>query len=281
VTYHTTRSWTATLTLLLLAGCLMDQDRFDALLAETVDQDGDGFPALRFDGTDCDDEDSTIYPGADETCDAADNDCDDVVDEDAEDTLTWYVDADADGYGDVAAPAYACESLPGHADNPDDCDDDDPAATPETVWYVDADGDGWGLEGYTTQACEQPPGYADRDGDCDDGADTSFPGADEICDGADNDCDEEADEAGAIDALTWYPDDDGDDYGSDADSVRACDPPSDDWTTTPGDCDDGDGDVNPEEQEICGNGVDDDCDGTPSGCGHEGEISVTDADVKF
>jgi hypothetical protein len=48
-------------------------------------------------------------------------------------------------------------------------------------------------------------GFSGCSGDCDDDDGTSYPGADEICDGADNDCDGETDEGG-------FPDTDGDNF---------------------------------------------------------------------
>ncbi|MFH1463092.1 MAG: lamin tail domain-containing protein [Pseudomonadota bacterium] len=45
------------------------------------------------------------------------------------------------------------------------------------------------------------------------------------------------------------------------------------------DCDDTSATVHPGAVEICDNGLDDDCDGTASGCGVAGSYSVTDADV--
>ena len=96
-------------------------DETDAIDAITwyVDFDGDGFgrsdetlvgcsaPAYFADAAgDCDDDDELVYPGADEWCNDADDDCDGEIDEaGAVDGSTWYADADGDGYGspDVTA----------------------------------------------------------------------------------------------------------------------------------------------------------------------------------
>jgi hypothetical protein len=46
-----------------------------------TDADKDGYKAASCGGTDCNDQDAAIYPGAAETCDQKDNDCDGGVDE--------------------------------------------------------------------------------------------------------------------------------------------------------------------------------------------------------
>ena len=62
-----------------------------------VDGDGDGFAA----DVDCNDIDPTVNPDAEERCDGIDNNCDGLTDTDASDRTVWYIDRDADGYGDV------------------------------------------------------------------------------------------------------------------------------------------------------------------------------------
>ncbi len=47
----------------------------------TGDADGDGVDSIDAGGTDCDDNDNTVFPGAVEVCDEADNNCNDLVDD--------------------------------------------------------------------------------------------------------------------------------------------------------------------------------------------------------
>jgi len=74
---------------------------------------------------DCDDSDATTYPGATETCDGVDNDCDLVVDEDAVDMGTWYQDADGDGVGNSEVSTQSCDQPEGYVSVSGDCDDND------------------------------------------------------------------------------------------------------------------------------------------------------------
>lgn len=63
-----------------------------------VDEDGDGFgQGVACMGSDCDDDDETVNPGATELCDGADNDCDDTVDEPPTDCATGRCTNDGDG----------------------------------------------------------------------------------------------------------------------------------------------------------------------------------------
>lgn len=77
--------------------------------------------------------------------------------------------------------------------------------------------------------------------DCEDGVGAAHPGGTEICDGYDDDCD-----------GTLPPDE----VDGDGDGVILC----------AGDCDDADAQVAPGLPEVCGNGLDDDCQGGDEAC---------------
>jgi hypothetical protein len=121
-----------------------------------LDADGDGSPV----GADCDDADTRRYPGAEETCDEIDNDCDGLVDEDL--TRTAYVDADRDGHG-AGDAVQVCRLDPGYAATADDCDDATattyPGASDDDGDGTDNDCDGETDEDY--DACAAPYGWAE------------------------------------------------------------------------------------------------------------------------
>jgi len=209
------------------------------------DRDGDGFGATASDpvqscgppagadhgwvedASDCDDRNATVHPEAPERCGPEDDDCDGVLDEDDPD---W-----------------------------------DPSSG--AVFYVDADGDGYGGAS-TTHACELRANLSTSGGDCDDAHYYRNPGQQEVCSGADEDCDgliddDDPDIDVSGEARRW-PDLDGDRQG-DADSPpeRRCDS----WweahgpaVTNDDDCDDSNPAIRAGAPEVCGNGIDDDCD---------------------
>jgi len=259
-----------------------DNDGYGGALSTDACVQPSGYVAV--DG-DCDDGDTAVFPGADEYCNGMDDDCDGDIDEDdAVDADTWYADADGDSYGDADSTSTACSQPSGYVGDDTDCDDADAAINPAATelcngvdddcdgtvdeddaadaatWYMDADADGYGDAGTTTTACSQPSGYAADDSDCDDADAAVNPGADELCNGIDDDCDGDVDEDDAIDADTWYADDDGDSYGDASSTTTACSQPSG-YVADDTDCDDHNNTVSPAGTETC-NGVDDDCDGT-------------------
>jgi hypothetical protein len=62
-------------------------------------------------------------------------------------------------------------------------------------------------------------------------------------------------------AQTFYYDNDGDSYGTSAETALSCNAPPG-FSSESTDCDDNDAMVNPGMTDICSNGIDDDCDGT-------------------
>ena len=120
--------------------------------------------------------------------------------------------------------------------------------------------DGFGDESAGTDTCTPEEGWVQIGRDCDDTEPAAFPGAVEICDYVDNDCDGSIDEAGAAGAETWYPDGDGDGFGSDGVAIESCLPP-DGYGIGNEDCDDDDPEVYPDAEEECTELIDRDCDG--------------------
>ena len=238
-----------------------------------TDDDGDGYTG----DDDCDETDPAANAGATEVCNGVDDDCDGQIDEGL--GSEWFVDADADGFGDPATRTEACSAPEGAVDNGEDCDDTDADVFPgaeeicdevdndcdvevdegvTTDFYRDADADGFGDPASVTAACEEPADHvvAERATDCDDTDADRFPGNPEVCDEVDNDCDDTVDEGvGEV----FYVDLDGDGWGDPASTTDACVVP-DGYAETAGDCDDSDPAVSPDGTEVC-NGVDDDCDG--------------------
>ncbi|MEC7986235.1 MAG: putative metal-binding motif-containing protein [Myxococcota bacterium] len=208
------------------------------------DSDNDGFGNAAFsmesctqpegfvvNNLDCDDVSSDTYPGAVESCNGVDDDCDEVVDEDgSNDATVWYADGDEDGYGNVDVTLASCSQPSGYVADATDCDDNDDDISPAaievcngedddcdgdidvgasdiTVWYEDGDEDGYGAAAVSVESCDQPGDYVSDDTDCLDSDSAAYPGASEVWyDGVDQDCagDSDYDQDGdGLDALAY------------------------------------------------------------------------------
>jgi hypothetical protein len=145
-----------------------------------------------------------------------------------------------------------------------------------TYWYADTDADGYGDPAARTIGCTAPAGAVADASDCDDTDYDVNPGALEVCDGAtDENCDGSVDEPTASDASTWYRDADADGYGASGTSTTACTQPSG-YVADATDCDDAESLANPGEVEVCGDGIDNDCDGVAESCIATVETSAAD-----
>jgi len=237
-------------------------ESLDLCLTAGDDLDGDGWTDVC---GDCDDDDITSFPGAEELCDGIDNDCNGVDDDPDADGDT-YIDIncngdDCDDEDDTTFPGAPelcdgvdndCDGAPEEGSEDDDmdgvsicagdCDDsiaevhggDDPAV--EVCDLLDNDCDGTVDNDFDSDVDGDGSPSQDCGGeDCDDRDPDSFPGGEEVCDQADNDCNDVIDDVDA----------DGDGHFS-----AACGGL---------DCDDDNAEVHPEAEEIPYDEIDNDC----------------------
>ncbi len=274
---------------------LTDEVGAEGCISYFVDSDGDGFggdalaPKCQCAAAgvyaalvagDCLDSNKTVYPGAPESCDTLDNNCDGIVDPvNALGCQVHYWDGDGDGYGTSVSECScgadgsysavlngdcddgAATIHPGAAEVCNGKDDDCNGLTDEGVaggtFYLDSDGDGYGDAGKSSSACLAPSGYVASGSDCNDADGAIHPGATEICDNVDNNCNGQTDE-GTI-AQVYYQDADGDGFGN-ANSAKLSCSAIGGYVTTGTDCDDTKSAVHPGAPEVC-DGLDNNCDG--------------------
>ena len=243
---------------------------------------------------DCRDFDAAINPGATEICgNNVDEDCDGMLDNGCVDQ-TWCLDNDSDTYPRstgcvvqstqpganwVVDPGsnYDCNDTnaainPGAAEACNGIDDNcnsmiDEGVTPP-IWYLDNDSDTYprNTNPAPVQQCDAPgsnwvstvPGF-----DCNDNDAAINPGAAEACNGIDDNCNMMVDEG--VTPPTWYLDNDNDTYPRMSGPVVQCFAPGGNWVqdgTFPDfDCLDTNSSVNPGQPEVCGDGLDNDCNG--------------------
>ena len=226
-------------------------------------------------GRDCVDTDANINPNVAEVCNGIDDNCNTTIDEGLP-TRQFFLDVDNDTYGTTATVTNCRAQGNFRATRPGDCNDGNANVNPGQIevcandvddncngtvdegtltWYRDADSDRFGNPTSTTRACIQPNGYVSNNTDCDDGRANVNPGATEVCDDLDNNCNTTVDEGLR---LRRNRDADGDTYGTTT-TALVC-PQWTGWADREGDCNDSVGAINPGAAEVCGNGIDDNCD---------------------
>ena len=137
-----------------------------------------------------------------------------------------------------------------------DCDDTDPRIRLPLRWYLDSDGDGFGDSSSMTPSCTPLSGYVRNSSDCDDT--NPF----------------------IRRPLRQYLDSDGDGFGDISTRVHHCGRLSG-YVRNSSDCDDTEFLANPGLEEICNDGIDNDCDGTPNDCELIGDIYLSDSHSTF
>ena len=246
------------------------------------DIDGDGVE----NELDCAPTDKNVYPGATETCNLVDDDCDGETDEEGSaGCMYYYTDSDGDGFGAPTPFKCLCAPAPPFiAPNGTDCDDNDSLVNPSasevcngiddncngyvdednaggcTIFFRDSDNDGYGVSGDARCLCAPKPPYsATRLGDCDDADPNINPDAVEVCNGVDDDCNEIIDPEGSQGCRQYYKDADRDGVGTGTPRCL-CRPEGVFTATESGDCDDNDPTVSPQAVETC-DSKDNNCNG--------------------
>ncbi|MBK9733092.1 MAG: putative metal-binding motif-containing protein [Chitinophagaceae bacterium] len=259
----------------------LDHDGYGELLTagnSLCNNPGIGFST---NNTDCNDGNPAINPGAVESCNGIDDNCNGPAD-DGVILTTYYADGDNDGFGNPDIQIDSCAQPSGFVISNTDCDDNLSAVFPGAAevcngtddncngaadeglfisYYIDADNDGFGNSGSTENSlCNDPgTGYSTNNTDCNDGNAAVNPSAFETCNNIDDNCDG-TDDDGLI-FITYYADADNDGFGSLLDAGNSlCTNPGIGFSTNNTDCNDGNAAINPSAIENC-NSIDDNCNG--------------------
>jgi hypothetical protein len=132
-------------------------------------------------------------------------------------------------------------------------------------YYIDTDADGFGA-GIATNSCiNLGAGYATNNTDCNNTNSAIRPSASELCNGIDDNCTNSIDEG--LTFSNYYLDFDNDGYYLSI--VNACVSPGPNYTIggiVLGDCNDNNFNINSGAIDICGNGIDENCNGLDLVC---------------
>jgi len=285
-------------------GIDQDCDGEDAICQS--DMDGDGFTVEE---GDCDDNDADRYPGAAEICDNIDNNCNGLIDEG---------NICGEGYQCVAGQCVEIQDYDedGFTISDGDCDDTNPAIHPgasdgpDACDGIDNDCDGIVDDEVDFNSDDQNCGECGNDcnvliigSTCCDGECVDLDTDNSNCGECGNQCPEgwhcengicvintDTDGDGVPDDQDMCPDgeqgwtsdpttdNDGDGCKDDTEDD---DDDNDGWTELAGDCNDKDATIYPGAPEICGDGIDQDCDGSDKICSVDNDgdgWSLTDGD---
>lgn len=230
-----------------------DRDRACLTDCDTgADADGDGHEATDCGGDDCDDSNSSRYPGNEEVCDS------EGVDEDCDMKSLAGPEGDSDEDGVVSS--NCCVILEAGLHCGEDCDDKRQGVGPNITEICN------GIDDDCNGLLDHPAEDNDGDGhadvlcagslgkDCDDTDPRVYFDAPEICDGRDTDC-HLSGERSLTSNIESGEDDDGDGHAA----LRSSCVESE-LGLSKDDCDDARSATHPDAAELC-NGIDDDCDG--------------------
>ncbi|MEZ7966068.1 MAG: putative metal-binding motif-containing protein, partial [Flavobacteriales bacterium] len=230
---------------------------------------------------DCNDNDVNINPGASESCDGIDNNCDSQIDEGVS-QVTYYEDVDGDGFGSSNSILNCSPQGDFNATSTGDCNDNDVNINPgasescdgidnncdsqidegvsQVTYYEDVDGDGFGSSNSILNCSPQGDFNATSTGDCNDNDVNINPSSSEICgNNLDDNCDSLIDE----NQNTYYADSDLDGFGDLGSPILACDTSSG-IVNNSLDCDDTNSNIYPNAPGSM-EGLDNDCNGTIEG----------------
>lgn len=235
---------------------------------------------------DCNNSNANIRPNAIEVCNSIDDNCNNLID-DGLTFVNFYIDSDGDGFGAGTATNTCANPGVGYVANNTDCNNANAAIRPNAIeicngvddncntliddglalinYYIDSDSDGFGA-GTAINTCLNPgAGYVTNNSDCNNANSAIRPGVAEICNGIDDNCNTAIDDGLVF--SNYYLDADHDGYY--ISFINVCSSPGATYTLIvgiSGDCNDNNFNINASSIDICGNTIDENCDGIDPIC---------------